>query len=76
MDQNKIRINNDNKIKVKVYQIEDKLLYKEDYNVNFLKIRFPYFVNGRVMRLGNCYGKVRGGVDRNGYDTNQEKNGR
>lgn len=50
-------------------------MYKEDYNVNFLKIRFPYFVNGRVMRLGNCYGKGYGGVRGGRNDGGQDNNG-
>ena len=42
-----MRVNGDNKVKIKAYNLEEKTFAKEEYCFNLLKWKFPHFVNGK-----------------------------
>lgn len=60
IDSNKIRISKDNKVKIKIYQIEEKPIFTEDASINFLKMKFPLFIYARVFKNNDYY--MRNGI--------------
>lgn len=71
--ENLIRINGDNKIKIRVYNLAEKSFVKEENCVNLLKWKFPHFVHGRVRNISEGSHSLEERRVKSFFNSSQEK---